>query len=126
MTPIEIIALIVIAISIIKILVILVKPVSWAKLVKKLYVSPALAMIVCLILAAVVLYYLDAAGITIVQIFAVMAFLALVMGLTLAAYFKQAESLMQKILKSGIVKKAWLAMIVWIVLIVWALYVMFA
>ena len=124
---IEIIALIVVLVTIIKLLVILVKPASWMKVVRPVYKTPALTMIVSLILAAVVLYYLLQGGITIVQIFAVMGLIALLAAITMSAYFKEVVAMADKMLKDKkIVKRAALSIIIWLVLAVWALYVLFA
>ena len=59
MTPIEIIALVVIVLSVLKI-VLLRK--TWIKVVRKLYSAPKVLLVVELALAAVVLYYLLQAG----------------------------------------------------------------
>ncbi len=119
---IEVMALIVVVAAAIKILVILVKPKAWVGIVKKIWVNSALVGIVSLVLAAVVLYYLMQAGITIVQIFAVMLFIALLAAVSAAVYSKEIMGLAQKLLKDkNILKKAWLAILVWIILIIWAL-----
>jgi len=127
MGAIEIIAVIVLILSAIKILVILVNPKSWMKVVKLVYSIPTLTMIVALILSAVTLYYLLQSGITIIQIFAVMAFIALLACMTISIYFKDVVSFAGKMLKDRkFLRKAWLSILVWIVLIVWGLYAIFA
>lgn len=126
MTPIEIIALIILVAAAIKILVILIKPSSWMGMARTVWKQPALTAIVSLILAAIVLYYL-LQEITIIQIFAVMAFVALLAALSMAAYSAEIIALGQKMLKDkAVVKKAWLSIVVWIVLIAWGFYVLFA
>ena len=110
-----------------KLLVIMIKPKAWMNVVEVVYRKPTLLMVVSLILAAVVLYYLDFAGITIVQIFAVMVFFALLAAMTASAYAKEIIVLARKMLKDkSVLKKAWLALVVWIVLVVWVLYTLFA
>ncbi len=127
MTPIEIIALILAVVVAVKLLVIMIKPKAWMNVVEVVYRKPTLLMVVSLILAAVVLYYLDFAGITIVQIFAVMVFFALLAAMTASAYAKEIIVLARKMLKDkSVLKKAWLALVVWIVLVVWVLYTLFA
>ena len=127
MTPIEIIALILAVVVAVKLLVIMIKPKAWMNVVDVVYRKPTLLMVVSLILAAVVLYYLDFAGITIVQIFAVMVFFALLAAMTASAYAKEIIVLARKMLKDkSVLKKAWLALVVWIVLVVWVLYTLFA
>ena len=118
MTPVEIIALILIIVSAIKIVTILIKPQAWANLTKKLWVNPMVMAGISLILAAVVLYYL-LQELTIVQILASMAFLALLAAVGLGIYAKEVMSLATKMLKKGIMKRAWLYTLLWIVLILW-------
>ena len=98
MTPVEIFALIVALAAAIKIVVILINPKAWINVVKKVYTNNSLLMIVSLILAAVVLYYL-LMEITIIQIFAVMLFLMLLMAMGMAIYKKEIISITPKLLK---------------------------
>ena len=122
MTPIEIIALIFAILAAIKIIVILVKPKVWVdSVVKKVWINPLITGTICLILAAIVLYYLIDGGMTIIQIFAVMGFVALLAGIGIAAYAKEVVGCAEKLLKQGIVKKSWLQLIIWIILTIWAL-----
>ena len=125
MTPIGIIALILIIVSAIKIIVILVNPKSWADLVKKIWVNPMVTSIVSLILAAIVLYYLIQSGLTIVQILAVTAFVALLMAVGIGIYAKEVISIATKMLKKGILKRAWLYTLIWIILLIWGAYELF-
>lgn len=125
MTPIEIIALIVIIISAIKIIVILVNPKSWADIVKKVWVNPMVMSIVSLILAAIVLYYLIQSGLTIVQILAVTAFVGLLMAVGIGIYANEVISMAIKMLKKGLMKRAWFYTLIWIALIVWGAYELF-
>ena len=87
---IEILALIILAISAIKIIVILINPMTWMNsVVKPLWSKPMITGWICLILSGVVLYYLLQAGITIVQIFAVMLFMVLLIAFGMSIYFKE-------------------------------------
>jgi len=128
MTPIEIMALIIAVIAGIKILVLLVKPRAWFdNIVKPIYSKPALTSVIALILAGFVLKYLLNSGLTIIQIFAVMLFFALIMALSFAAYSKEMLEWAEKMLEDkAIIKRAWLAILVWIVLVIWVLYSLFA
>ena len=120
MTPIGIIALILIIISAIKIIVILVNPKSWADTVKKIWANPMVTSIISLILAAIVLYYLVwVEGLTIVQILAVTAFIVLLMAVGIGMYAKEVISMSTRLLKKGVLKKAWLYTLIWIVLLIW-------
>ena len=126
MTPVEIIALVLIIVVAVKLLVVLTKPAKWMKVVKKVWKNANLTMIICLVLAGVVLYYL-LAELTIVQILAAMALLALLAGLSLAAYSKEMIEFAEKLLKKdkAVIKRAWLSILVWAVLILWGAGVLF-
>ena len=127
MTPIEILALIIALIAGIKILVLLIKPSSWMKVVEFVYGKPNITMLVSLVLAGAILYYYLLPIMSIVEIFAVMVFLVLLMAISVSAYSKEVIALKRKMLKDkNFVKKAWLAVLVWIILIVWVLYSLFA
>jgi len=119
-TSVEIIALIVIIASAIKMITLLVKPTAWMNFAKGIYNKPKVVKIFGLILAAIVLYYLNGAGITIVQILAVTAFVALLLMIGLAnevPYFiKKYEAMIKK---GTIWKDYWLYSLVWVVLIAW-------
>ena len=84
MEIITVFALIIALLALVKILVILVKPKVWLNLVKSIWSVPMLTMIVCLILAAIVFYYLIQ-ELTIIQIMATTLFIALLAGMTFAA-----------------------------------------
>lgn len=125
MTPIEIMALILIIVSVVKILVILAKPSAWTEVIKKVWANPFLTGFISFILAVVVLYYL-LQELTIVQIFASMLFLALLAAIGIATYCKEVVGIAQKLLKDkNILKKSWLYLIIWIVLIIWVIKELF-
>ena len=83
MTPIEIIALILIIVSAIKIVVLLIKPQAWMNLTQALLKKSNWVVAVNFILAVIVLWFLLGAGITIVEILAVTAFVATLMAIGL-------------------------------------------
>ena len=118
---IEWMAFILIVISAIKIIVILVSPKAWSNnVVKKLWANPILMSIVSLILAAGALYYLDQAGITIVQILAIALFVALLIAIGVGIYAKELIKVADRVMKDkSLLKKAWLYIIIWIALLVW-------
>ncbi|MBU0957991.1 MAG: hypothetical protein KKF56_04240 [Nanoarchaeota archaeon] len=122
-TTVEIFALIIAIVSAIKILVIIWNPGKWIDGVKKLYVNPVVTSVVSLILAGVVLYYL-LAEVTIVQIFAVLLFVALLAGSSLAVYSNEFFGLASKMMKGDVLKRAWLPILIWVGLIVWVLKVL--
>ena len=115
-------ALVVIALSVIKLIVILIKPENWMGVVNFVYGKPMITTLVALVLGYVSLMTLLESGITFVQIFGVMFFLMMLMALTFAAYSKDAIALGRKWLKqNNVLKRAWVPVIVWVVLLIWAI-----
>ena len=122
----DVMALVVAFVVIIKLLVVIIKPKAWLGVVKPIYKYPILLGFVSLVLAAFSLLYL-LEELTIVQIFAVILLLVFLAGMTLAAYARELVSFGQKLLKDRrVVDKAWVSIIVWILLAVWVLYILFA
>lgn len=116
-TAVEIIALALIALSVIKILMI---PKAWLKyVIKPFYSKAGILFGVEVILAGAVLYFLIQSGLSIVQILAVVGFGALLTGMTFAWYGKETLLWAKRVLKKGIWKKAWLPILIWVALIVW-------
>jgi len=124
---IEIFALIIAVLVLVKILVILIKPKAWMNFAESLWKMPMLVMIVGLILAGVVLYYLMQSGIGLVQIFGVMLFVVLLSAVTMAVYAKDFISMAKKLVKDRqFMSKGWLPILIWVVLAVWVLIEIFA
>lgn len=120
MTAIENIAWIVIIVATIKMLVLLVSPMSWMNFASKFYKNKGLAKIVSLALAVVIFYYLYMAGITVVQILAVTAFVGMLLVLGLADEFEYFIKKYQAMVKKGnLWKEYWLYTLIWIVLLIW-------
>jgi len=119
-TSVEIIALIMIFAGVMKMLVILINPTAWMNFVKKIYNKQKFVKVLGFILAIIVLYYLLGAGITIVQVLAVTAFVALLFMIGLAneiSYFiKKYEELIKK---GNIWKDYWFYALLWLVLMIW-------
>lgn len=114
----ENLALILIVLALVKMLIILINAKLWMSFVQKMYSNVLLLQLIFLILAAVVLYYLLAAGIGIVPIMAVSLFVSLLIGVGIAPYAKG----MFKLLKlREIWSSQWFYVVLWLVLIVWAL-----
>lgn len=119
-TSVEWIALVVVILSVVKMLVLLVKPQAWMNFAKGVYGKPAVTSFVALILAAIVLYYLTQSGITIVQILAVTAFVALIIMIGLAPEVPYFIKKYQAMIKQGrLWKEYWLYALVWIALLAW-------
>ena len=122
MTPIEIIALVLIVLGTLKILLM---PKIWMKVVKFLYSKPKILFVVELLLAVAVFYYLLQSGLTIVQILAVVAFGGLLTGMSFALIGKETLRWAKEILKKGVWKKFWFVILVWIVLMAWGVIELF-
>ncbi len=121
METIAIFALIIALLALIKILVILVKPKVWSNLVKIVWSSSNAMMIICFLLASIVFYYLIQ-ELSIIQIMAVVLFIALLGGMSVAVYSKEIVSLANKMLNDRkFLSKGWLAVLIWLVLISWTL-----
>lgn len=125
-TSIEIIALVMIVLAVIKIGVLLVNPKSWMNFAKNLYSKPKAVSSVALILAAIVLYYLIQSGLGIVEILAVTAFVSLLILVGLA---KEIKPLMKKydaiIRKGNLWKENWLYTLIWVILLIWGVKELF-
>lgn|SRR3989344_7722472 len=122
MTPVEIMALAVIVLSIIKLIVILINPRAWIRGVGgKLYTSSVATVTICFILATIGLYYL-LQEITIIQFFAAILVVWLIMVIAVAPFGKiflsGAESVYSN--KKAVWKKSWLSIIIWLALLIWA------
>ncbi|MBT3395029.1 hypothetical protein HOA59_00830 [archaeon] len=120
-TPIEIIAMIFLALGVIKMIYLVINPNAWMDLAKKMYAKPKALQSMSLILAAIVFYYLIQVF-SIVEIFAVMTFMALLIVFGMANHVGK----MLKIFKiKSMWKDFWLYLIIWIVLMVWAIKELF-
>ena len=126
MSAIETIALVLVIVSVIKLFFLMVSPRSWFNTVGKLFLHPGIFTTIALILGAVVLKYL-LIELTIVQIFAVMAFFAPLMWFTISPYRKDLYDMVTRELSSGgILKRNWLGVVIWILLVIWVLKELFA
>jgi hypothetical protein len=125
MTPIEIVALVLIAVVLIKLTVICINPLSWKAVVKKIYGKPVVTIIVGLIMAVVILRYL-LQELTIVQIFASMTFMMALMMVQFALLGDEIMALSDKFLNDrSMFKRVWPSLILWILLMGWVLYEIF-
>jgi hypothetical protein len=114
----ELLAWIIIVASLIKMIIILVSAKSWMNFAKKVYDKPQLTSWIALILAAVVLYYLIGAGITITQILAVTVFMALLFMAGLSSYIKK---IIKDVNLKTVLKEQWYYVLAWLALIVWGI-----
>lgn len=118
---IETIATIIIAIAVIKLLVLSISPEVWYAFARKLYAKPKITSFIALLLAAVVLFFLQRAGTGIIEIFAVMLFVSLLMVVSLARYVKTIIDFYTKKSKKKIWKEHWLDILAWIALLIWGI-----
>ncbi|MBU0894126.1 MAG: hypothetical protein KKF48_01390 [Nanoarchaeota archaeon] len=125
MTPLEIIAFVLIIVGIVKILVLAFNPKSWMNFAKGIWKTSALG-IIYFVLAALVFYYLIQ-ELTIIQILAVTAFVALLIGLQFARYSKETMTFVQKMIrnKKDVWSKNWLYILIWLILMLWGLKELF-
>jgi len=114
----QVLALIFISVAALKILVILIKPSAWGKVIKKVWKNSNVMMVICLVLAALVLYLLLGEGFTLIDIFAVALFVSLLAGAGIAMYSQDVVVFATRLLKGReIVKKSWLYILIWVILI---------
>jgi len=126
MTPIEILALIVAVMGAVKLVFVFVKPAAWMGVVKKVYGKPVYTMGAAIILGVIILTFL-LEELTIVDIFAVMSFIMVLMMLGVAALGDEVIALSDKVLQNkDMIKKMWLSAVVWAILIIWVLLEIFA
>ncbi|MBU2104676.1 MAG: hypothetical protein KKF67_02795 [Nanoarchaeota archaeon] len=125
-TSVEIIALILIIVAIIKMLVLVVKPMTWMKFTRWIYKKPSVTKFIGAILAGITLYYLINMGITIVQILAISAFIALLFVIGLAEdvgpFIKKYEA---QIRAGKLWKKHWFYTLLWLILLAWGVKELF-
>jgi len=122
---IEIVALIFAILIIVKLLYVAFGPKSWFNFAKKLYEAPVLLALVEFVLAALLFYYL-LMSMSFLQIFNVLILGALLTGLSFSLFAKETISWIEKIAKTkGMMKRAWLPILIWLVLAIWALVSLF-
>ena len=125
-TPVEIIALVIIIFSVIKMFVLFVNPKAWMNFAKGIYAKPNVTSFGAFVLGAIVLYYLIQSGITIVEILAVTAFVSLLIMIGLA---KEIGPLMKKyeamIKKGNLWKEYWFYILIWVILLAWGAWELF-
>lgn len=126
LNAIEIIALLFVVLALVKIITISVKRKSWFEgVVKPLYSTPKLTAFFFTIIAAIILYYLIQT-LSIVQIFAVIAFSAFLIGLGFLLYSKELMPSIKKLYNKKLSGWFWVQVLIWLGLSVWVLYEIFA
>ena len=121
MTPVEVIAMALAVLLLVKLFLVFVLPDVRRDAVAKVYAHPMVLSIVSLVLAGIVLSYLFE-ELTIVQIFAVCAFFALLFAVSFAPFGKEMLQIVAKTRQTQILKRMWLAIVLWVGLAVWVLF----
>jgi hypothetical protein len=124
MKALEVIALIVAIGIIVKLIALLCCKKKWVKFVKKFYKNTGLAVLIFLILGVVVFGYLIQ-ELTIIQIFAAMAFCGILAGLSLCAYPGEIIGFAERVLKGKLPGLVWISGLIWLVLSIWVLVKIF-
>ena len=122
-TPVEIIALIMVILFFVKMLYMYTNPRAWFSFTKYMYSGRA-TTIIALVLGIVIGYYLFQ-ELSIVQVFAVMAFMSALMVIGVTAFSKEIIALADKVLRKKVVQKAWPSTLIWVFLSLWVLWELF-
>lgn len=123
LTPFEIISLIVGILVLLKIVVITINRKVWInKVTAPVYSNPGVSSLIFAVLAVIVFYYL-LLELTIVQIFAVIAFASLLIAIGFLQYPKAIMAMGRTVVKkAGFSWVEWLLIVVWVILAVWAVF----
>jgi len=124
MNAIEIIALVFALGILLKMVLVLFSKKSWMGFVKKIYSKPMILFLIEFIVAVIVFGYL-LQSLSIVEIMACIVLGALLTGMSFTFFMKELYPSFEKMLKSKVLKKAWLLMLVWLALAIWVLIALF-
>ncbi len=126
LNEIEILALILIIIAVIKLIVFIINPYMWVDFVEKLYSAPQLIAYAAFGASLVVLYFLINSGLSIIEILAVSLFIVLLMLTGLANYADDAIIWIREQDITAMLKKLWMYSLAWILLIAWGIVELFS
>ena len=121
-----ILAVLVPLLVIVKVLLVWLRP-GWAKSVlAKIYGTPQVTIPVALLIAAVTLYFIVKAGVTPVELFAVIIFVSSLLVINFVTIGKETIEVFNKVLDEGkVLQRGALPIILWGALIVWLIYYLF-
>lgn len=125
LTGIEWIVVIAAVFGIIKLLMISFNKKGWMPVVNEVYDHQHLFSWIFTILAIIVFWVLIK-SMSIVQIFAVMAFYSLMLALAFMHYGQDVKKLAKKMVSSKITGWLWFYVLIWLIIMVWALWSVFA
>jgi hypothetical protein len=120
-STIDVLAIILIAIAVIKIIVFLYKPSIWFNIIENIYKAPLVVSVVGSICSVTTLYLLIKSGITIVEILAVSLFLMLLMITGCANYADQIVGWAKGQNIAFMIKRLWIYSLAWVLLIIWGI-----
>jgi len=115
----EVLAAILILLSLVKLAVVLLNPRAWLGFAKRLYANPPVTSIVSLVMAGVILYLLIQSGLDIVQILAVCLFVVFLMVVGVAPHAPHLFAWLETQDVKQLIKRQWLYVSVWLALLVW-------
>ena len=119
MTSIKILATIFALAVLVKLALIIIRPNLWMKVVDVILKNYVRTMVVYLVLAAIVGFYV-LTNLSIVDVAAVMLFTSLLGGVSLAPYSTSLKKLQEEVMSVGL-GKTWLPMLIWGLLALWIL-----
>lgn len=127
MVAIEILAGIFAVVVLLKLVAVIGKPANWIKIAEAIAQKCAIATAVYLVLAVIVGYFVFT-SLTAAQIGAVMLFTALLMGFSMAPYYKALVEAVKETMttRDVVLRKYWLAFLIWAILAVWIICKLFA
>ena len=126
MTPIEIIALVLIVVGGLKMLMLLINPKGFVNSTLKVMSNKLVTQFFGLIVAGVIFYYLRQAGFSIVDILAVTSFAFAMIIIAFAGEMDIFKTKYTKLIKRGrLWQEYWLYALIWIILMVWGVKELF-
>ena len=118
----QVLAAILILLSVVKLGVVLVRPRAWLGFAKRLYTHPQVTSVVALLIAGIILALLIRSGLDIVQILAVCLFVASLVVVGVAPYALHLFDWLEKEDVDQLIKRQWLYISVWLALLLWGGY----
>jgi len=122
----EVLATILILLSLVKLAVVLVNPRAWLEFAKRLYANPQVTSIVALVVAGVILLLLIRSDLDIVQILAVSLFVVCLIVVGIVPYAPHLFAWFETQDMQQLIKQQWLYGSVWLALLIWGAYTLLA
>ena len=122
----EVLATILILLSLIKLAFVLVNPRAWLGFAKRLYTNPQVTSVVALVVAGVILLLLIRSGLDIVQILAVSLFVICLIVVGIVPYAPHLFAWIETQDMQQLIRQQWLYGSVWLALLIWGAYTLVA